>query len=64
MTVAQITPPAPRTDAVAAHAYCLPVVRELPARSRTSPATAPGDELAAAPRQRRDARSPLGRARR
>ena len=30
MTVAQITPPAPRTDALAAHAYCLPVVRELP----------------------------------
>ena len=29
MTVAQITPPAPRTEAVA-HAYCLPVVRELP----------------------------------
>ena len=30
MTVAQITPPAPRTDALAAHAYRLPVVRELP----------------------------------
>ena len=30
MTVAQITPPAPRTDALAGHAYCLPVVRELP----------------------------------
>jgi len=30
MTVAQITSPAPRTDALAAHAYCLPVVRELP----------------------------------
>ena len=30
MTVAQITAPAPRTDAVAGHAYCLPVVRELP----------------------------------
>jgi hypothetical protein len=29
MTVAQITPPAPRTDALAAHAYGLPVVREL-----------------------------------
>ena len=29
MTVAEITPPAPRADAVAAHAYCLPVVREL-----------------------------------
>jgi hypothetical protein len=29
MTVAQITPPAPRADALAAHAYCLPVVREL-----------------------------------
>ena len=29
MTTAQITPPAPRTDA-AGHAYCLPVVRELP----------------------------------
>jgi hypothetical protein len=31
MTVAQITPPAQRTDALTAHAYCLPVVRELPA---------------------------------
>jgi hypothetical protein len=30
MTAAQITPPAPRTDALAARAYCLPVVRELP----------------------------------
>jgi hypothetical protein len=30
MTVALISPPAPRTDAVAGHAYCLPVVRELP----------------------------------
>jgi hypothetical protein len=30
MTVAQITPPAPRADALAGHAYCLPVVRELP----------------------------------
>jgi hypothetical protein len=30
MTVAQITSPAPRTDALAGHAYCLPVVRELP----------------------------------
>ena len=30
MTVAEITPPAPRADAVARHAYCLPVVRELP----------------------------------
>ncbi len=30
MTVALIPRPAPRTDAVAAHAYCLPVVRELP----------------------------------
>ena len=29
MTVAVITPPAPRADAVATHAYCLPVVREL-----------------------------------
>jgi hypothetical protein len=29
MTVAQITPPAPRTDALAGHAYCMPVVREL-----------------------------------
>ena len=28
MTVAQITPPTPRSDA-AGHAYCLPVVREL-----------------------------------
>jgi hypothetical protein len=31
MTVAQITPPAPRTEALAGHAYGLPVVRELPA---------------------------------
>jgi hypothetical protein len=30
MSVAQITSPAPRTEAVAGHAYCLPVVRELP----------------------------------
>jgi hypothetical protein len=32
MTAAQISPPAPRTDAVgvAGHAYCLPVVREHP----------------------------------
>jgi hypothetical protein len=30
MTVAQITPPVPRTEALADHAYCLPVVRELP----------------------------------
>jgi hypothetical protein len=30
MTAAQISPPAPRTDALAAHAYCLPVVREIP----------------------------------
>jgi hypothetical protein len=29
MTVAQITPPAPRTEALAGHAYGLPVVREL-----------------------------------
>ena len=30
MTVALFSPPAQRTDAVAGHAYCLPVVRELP----------------------------------
>ena len=30
MTVVQLTPPAPRTDALAAHSYGLPVVRELP----------------------------------
>jgi hypothetical protein len=30
MTAAQISPPAPRSEAVAGHAYCLPVVRELP----------------------------------
>lgn len=30
MTVAQITPPAPRTDALAGHAHGLPDVRELP----------------------------------
>ena len=29
MTVAQITPPAPRTEALAGHAYCLPEVREV-----------------------------------
>jgi hypothetical protein len=31
MTVAQITRPGQRTDALTAHAYCLPVVGELPA---------------------------------
>jgi len=30
MTVAQITPPPPRTNALAGHAFCLSVVRELP----------------------------------
>jgi hypothetical protein len=30
MTVPVITPSASRTEAVAGHAYCLPVVRELP----------------------------------
>lgn len=30
MTAAQISLPAPRTVAVPAHAYCIPVVRELP----------------------------------
>jgi hypothetical protein len=30
VTVAQITPPAQRTDALAARAYCVPVVGELP----------------------------------
>jgi hypothetical protein len=30
MTVAQITPPAPRSEALTGHAYGLPVVRELP----------------------------------
>ena len=30
MTIAEITPPAPRTVALASHAYCVPVVRELP----------------------------------
>jgi hypothetical protein len=30
MTVTQISPPAPRSEAVAAHVYCIPVVRELP----------------------------------
>ena len=59
MTVAQITPPAPRTDALADHAYCLPVVRELPPRPPTPPATAPGDDLARR-RQRPDARDALG----
>ncbi len=42
MTAAQISPPAPRTDAVAVfvagHAYCIPVVRELPL-----PIADPGD---------------------
>jgi hypothetical protein len=32
MTTAQISPPVPRTDTVAGHAYRLPVVRELPLR--------------------------------
>jgi hypothetical protein len=32
MTAAQISPPAPRSEAVAGHTYCLPVVRELPLR--------------------------------
>ncbi len=41
MTAAQITPPAPRTDAVVGHAYVLPVVRELP-----SPAADPVGERA------------------
>jgi hypothetical protein len=30
MTAAQISPPAPQSEAVVGHAYCLPVVRELP----------------------------------
>lgn len=30
MTAAQTSPPAPRAEAVTGHAYCLPVVRELP----------------------------------
>jgi hypothetical protein len=30
MTVPVITPSAPRTEAVAGHACCLPVVRKLP----------------------------------
>jgi len=30
MTAVQITLPAARIPALAAHAYCLPVVRELP----------------------------------
>jgi hypothetical protein len=30
MTAPRITPPAPRTEAAAGHAYCLRVVRELP----------------------------------
>jgi hypothetical protein len=37
MTVAQITPPASRIEAVAGHAYCLPVVRELPGRGGAPP---------------------------
>jgi hypothetical protein len=39
MTAAQISPAAPRAEAVAGHAYCLPVVRELPL-----PATNPADD--------------------
>jgi hypothetical protein len=31
MTGAQLSPPAPRTDALAVDASCLPVVREAPA---------------------------------
>jgi hypothetical protein len=38
MTAAQISSAAPRAEAVAGHAYCLPVVRELPL-----PAADPGD---------------------
>ncbi len=30
MTAAQISPPASLREAVAGHAYCIPVVRELP----------------------------------
>jgi hypothetical protein len=40
MTVSQITTPAPRSDALASHAYCLPVVRELV----TPVADRPGDD--------------------
>ena len=61
MTVAQITPPTPRTDALADHAYCLPVVRELtPAPSPTPLAPAPGDHLAAPGRKHPDVRDALG----
>jgi hypothetical protein len=30
MTVGQINPPSPRSDTVVAHAYRIPLVRELP----------------------------------
>jgi hypothetical protein len=39
MTVAVITPPAPRPEAVTAHMFGLPVVRELP-----QPVVAPAAE--------------------
>jgi hypothetical protein len=38
MTAAEISPSSPRTEAVAGHAYCIPVVRELP-----RPVADPGD---------------------
>ena len=39
MTVAVITPPAPRPEALTAHTFGLPVVRELP-----QPVVAPATE--------------------
>ena len=47
MTVAQITPPAPRTDASPATRTACPSSASSRARSPTPPATAPGDDLAA-----------------
>ena len=42
MTVAEITPPAPRADAVAGHTYCLPSCASSRSRSPTPPPSAAG----------------------
>ena len=55
MTVALIAPPAPRTDALAVHAYCLPVVRELSGPGRRSHRRPQlGNDFAAARRKHPD----------
>jgi hypothetical protein len=50
MTVAQITPPTPRTEALAGHAYGLPWSASARFRSPTPPPTARGNHLAASGR--------------